>query len=184
MDLSGSRRFEARLGGIVRWITIATCLLLAVVVMLGVARAGDDLLLVWAMYVVPVFMVAFGVMFRPTGYAVEGDGVYVLRPIGRRRIAVRGAEALVDDEAFKSAWRLFGNGGFFGITGWFRTRRYGTCRAWVTDLSSLVALRSHGRTALISPRERERFVAALGDARPRAAVPSSARGAGHKAVPC
>src|SRR5690606_29010291 len=98
MDLSGSRRFEARLGGIVRWITIATCLLLAVVVMLGVARAGDDLLLVWAMYVVPVFMVAFGVMFRPTGYAVEGDGVYVLRPIGRRRIAVRGAEALVDDE--------------------------------------------------------------------------------------
>jgi hypothetical protein len=184
MARAGVGVFEARLGGIVRWITIGACLLLVAVVALGVVRAGEGLLWLWAMYGVPVLMVAFGVMFRPTGYAVEGDGVYVLRPIGRRRIAARAAEALVDDDAFKGAWRLFGNGGFFGVTGWFRTRKYGTCRAWVTDLSRLVVLRSEGRTALVSPLDRERFIAKMGGSPPLPPNPSPARGEGRtNAVP-
>ncbi|MBN8727721.1 MAG: PH domain-containing protein [Xanthomonadales bacterium] len=183
MDPAGSGVFEARLGGIVRWITIGTCLLLLAVMAAGILKAGNDFLLVWAMYVVPVGMLVFGTAFRTTGYALEGNGVYVLRPVGRKRIATRGAEALADDDAFRGAWRLFGNGGFFGVTGWFRTRKYGTCRAWVTDLSSLVVLRSDGRTALVSPLDRERFVQALGGTRPLSPGPSPARGEGRKAAP-
>lgn len=157
--------FEARLGGIVRGITWIGGLALVALLLAGVLHARDPLRL-WAMVVVPAGVLGFCWALRPLGYAIEPGGIYVLRPIGRKRIGARHDVATADDEALRGAWRLCGNGGLFGATGWYRTRKYGTFRAWVTDPACLVVLQGEGRTAVISPRERARFLDAVG--RPRA----------------
>ena len=99
------------------------------------------------------------------GYALENDGLYLLRPLGRKRIALRIDAAQPDDHAFDGAWRLFANGGLLGVVGLFRSRRLGNFRAWVTDLRTLVVLRHAKGCAVISPQDRARFLAVLGGRR-------------------
>jgi len=166
MAVAAGTVFEARLGGVARWMTIAACLALGAMMVVGTIELVRDPAFgrPWLMIGLPAVVLATCWAWRPIGYAIDEGGIHVLRPIGRKRIAAVDAEAVPGDGALAFALRLFGNGGVFGITGWFRIRGHGTCRAWVTDTSMMVMLHSEGRTVLVSPLDRERFMRSVGPA--------------------
>ncbi|MCK9537926.1 PH domain-containing protein [Dokdonella sp.] len=153
--------FAARLGGVVLWFTIGTSALLVSVVVIGWIKIGHDPLARTLLLVVPTLILVLSWAWRPTGYAIDATGIYVLRSVGRLRIAAPTASASIDDKVFPGSLRLFGNGGLFAFSGYFRNRKHGSFRAWVTDASSTVVLHSDARTVVISPVDRRRFVAVL-----------------------
>ena len=57
--------------------------------------------------------------------------------------------------------RLFGNGGLFSITGWYRNGTLGIYKAFATDLNKTVVLRFATKTIVISPENPEQFVAEI-----------------------
>jgi hypothetical protein len=61
----------------------------------------------------------------------------------------------------RGSFRLFGNGGMFSFTGWYRNRALGTYRAFVTDLKQTVVLRFEKKTIVLSPENPERFVSEI-----------------------
>jgi hypothetical protein len=67
----------------------------------------------------------------------------------------------VDPDALQGSLRLFGNGGFFSFTGWFRNKKLGVYRAYATDTKRVVVLRFSGKTVVITPHDPQRFVAEI-----------------------
>jgi len=57
--------------------------------------------------------------------------------------------------------RLFGNGGLFSFSGFFRNQALGIYRAYVTDPALTVVLVFAERTLVISPVQPEAFVKRL-----------------------
>lgn len=55
-----------------------------------------------------------------------------------------------------------GNGGFLGYIGWFRSKRLGSFRAYVTDPPRCVVLEFEQRKVVVSPDDPRRFLEALG----------------------
>lgn len=71
------------------------------------------------------------------------------------------ARAWADPKAMTCSIRIWGNGGLYSITGYFRNKALGRFRAFVTDpkLSVVLALRS--RVVVVSPAEPRAFLQAL-----------------------
>jgi hypothetical protein len=61
----------------------------------------------------------------------------------------------------KRSLRVAGNGGVFAWVGWFRNKRLGTYRAFVTDARRCVVLRLPKRPVVVSPDRPEEFVRAV-----------------------
>jgi hypothetical protein len=66
--------------------------------------------------------------------------------------------ASYEPRAMRWSLRTFGNGGFFSFSGFYRNRRLGAYRAFVTDLKRTVVLRFLTRTIVVSPAAPEQFV--------------------------
>ena len=102
--------------------------------------------------------------WSPRGYAVSDGSIEVNRLIGTARVPLDGVRevraATADD--FRGCLRLFGNGGLFGYYGRFRTSRLGRSTWYVTNRSKAVVVVTGEKTALFSPDDVERFIAAIG----------------------
>ena len=61
--------------------------------------------------------------------------------------------------------RLWGNGGFFSISGFFRNRTLGRYRAFVMDPKRAVVLTFADRVVVVSPDQPERFVSIVREMR-------------------
>ena len=58
--------------------------------------------------------------------------------------------------------RLFGNGGAFAFSGWFRNRKLGSYRAYATDPARSVVLKfSDHKTIVVTPEPPDAFIAAV-----------------------
>lgn len=153
--------FPTRLAGALRWLSIGGTLLMVLVIAIAAQHVTGPW---WFRSLVlggPSVVLLVCVLGWPRGYVLSRDGLHVQRLFGRTRIAQRIDSAAADDDAFKGAWRVFANGGVFGCVGWFRSRRLGPFRAWVTDLSALVVVRHAAGCAVISPLDRAAFLAAV-----------------------
>lgn len=73
--------------------------------------------------------------------------------------------ARFEPEVLQGTIRLFGNGGLFSITGWFRNKSLGVFRAFLTDPNRTVVLRYSDRVVVISPEHPEQFVRTLSETR-------------------
>jgi len=64
-----------------------------------------------------------------------------------------------EPQGLQGSLRLFGNGGLFGISGWFWNRRIGRFRAYATDPQRAVLLRYRdGRKVLVTPHDVQHFI--------------------------
>ncbi len=100
--------------------------------------------------------------FMIRGYAIDGDTLLVRRLGWFTRVPLAGLiSAAADRETFRDSTRVFGNGGAFSFSGWFRSERLGTFRAYVTDPARAVVLRWADRTVVVSPAAPEEFVRGL-----------------------
>ncbi len=127
----------------------------------GIVKHRYDLAYVAVMTVFPMSILASAAVFTVLGYEVKNGDIYVVRPIGRKLIARNVVEMVPDRDALAGATRTFGNDGMFSISGWFHLPKYGRVRVWVTDTADLLVVKSSLQTAVISPRDKDRFMAAV-----------------------
>ena len=105
-------------------------------------------------------------LFTVRGYRIEMGCLYIERLIWDTRIDLRHLRSVeADPDAMARAWRTFGNGGLFSFSGWFRNKKLGFFRAWVTNRKNCVVLKLEDRTLVVSPSEPASFAEALGPRR-------------------
>ncbi len=109
-----------------------------------------------------LLMPAVCALFMIRGYRVEGRWLLIQRWLWQSRISLEGLrDASVDAEAMRKSLRICGNGGLFSFSGWYRSKRLGLFRAYVTDLNRTVVLTFPRRKIVLSPDRPEAFVEAL-----------------------
>ena len=105
--------------------------------------------------------------FIVRGYTITGDTILVHRLLWDTKLPRAGLEsATAEPDAKRRSIRTFGNGGAFSITGWYRNKRLGSYRAFVTDPRRAVVLRYANRRVVLSPDAPEDFVRELDTAAP------------------
>jgi hypothetical protein len=123
----------------------------------------------WVRIAVPVFSFLLPLvcaLFAVRGYFIQGRSLFIQRLLWNTRINLEGLrDATVDPDAMRRALRLCGNGGLFSFTGWFRNKRLGTFRAFVTDPRQTVVLSFPNRTIVLSPDRPAAFVEAISPTR-------------------
>jgi hypothetical protein len=123
--------------------------------------AGPRHLWIWnaAMVAIPPLLLLSALPFMVLGYSLTERTLEIKRP---GRVTVLPLKGLIsaggDAEAFRGALRLFGNGGLFGITGWFWSRKLGRFRAFATDPSRSVVLRYADRKIVVTPHDPQHFI--------------------------
>jgi len=114
------------------------------------------------MVAVPALILFIAVLFVVTGYRLDASGLYVQRLLWTTHIDLNGLDrAWHDPSAMCRSLRLFGNGGLFSVTGWFRNAALGRYRAFVTDPRKSVVLHSPTRVVVLSPTDPFGFLSAL-----------------------
>jgi hypothetical protein len=113
----------------------------------------------WA---IVVFVAAAGLLFgtwatSPTAYRVEPDRLVVERPLGEIVYPLAGLATVTPHERWGLAIRV-GNGGLFGITGWFWSRSLGWFRVHARKVRGAVLLRWPDRRVVVMPEDRDAFI--------------------------
>ena len=124
---------------------------------LGMVCCGHGIL-PWA-GLLPLAIIVGSAPFTIRGYTVTSDAILVHRLFWTTRLPLAGLEsAQFEPEAMRWSIRIFGNGGLFSITGFFRNKLLGAYRAFVTDQHRTVVLHYSGRTVVVSPATPEQFI--------------------------
>jgi len=114
------------------------------------------------MVTVPVLILVVALLFVVTGYRLDADGLSVQRLLWTTRVRLEGLDrAWHDPSATCRSLRVFGNGGLFSVTGWFRNATLGRYRAFLTDPAKAVVMRSPTRVVVFSPADPSGFLATL-----------------------
>jgi PH (Pleckstrin Homology) domain-containing protein len=102
--------------------------------------------------------------YRPKSYLISNDSIQVQRLAGNYRIPLSVIDkvfpASVND--MKLTIRIFGNGGMFGFTGYFRNSHFGKMRWFVTQRKHFVVIETKAhKKIVISPDEPEKLISDL-----------------------
>jgi len=110
----------------------------------------------------PLLLWLGSLLFTIRGYSITEDSILIHRLIWATRMPLEQLnEVNLDNAAFLNSIRCFGNGGIFGISGLYYSRREGTFRAFVTNTTRTVLLKFSSRTILLSPDDPKLFVRTL-----------------------
>jgi len=112
---------------------------------------------------VPLVVLLGTLPFTVRGYVLTDECIEVRRLGWRTVLPLAGLVAVSGEpEGLQGSVRLFGNGGLFGITGWFWNRRIGRFRAYATDPGRAVLLRYRdGRKVVLTPHDVQHFIVRL-----------------------
>lgn len=102
-------------------------------------------------------------LYSPKAYEVTQDYVMVHRRAGDFYIKRSDIKQMhkIDRTDLGRTWRMWGNYGLWGYTGWYSTQKYGTTRWFVTNKDKLVFIRlENGKKYLLSPDNPEGFIQA------------------------
>ena len=92
------------------------------------------------------------------GFSLSGRGLEIQRLAWSTRVALTGLrEVSVRPDAMRGAWRIWGNGGLFAISGRFSSSQLGRFRAFVTDPARAVVLVTSDGPIVVSPDDPEAF---------------------------
>ncbi|MEM8603603.1 MAG: PH domain-containing protein [Cyanobacteria bacterium P01_H01_bin.121] len=161
--------FKAPWGKLLTTVTVLTSVLLLGIVCLGwFAGPGqikptlspDRIFWLLAMVGLPLLLVLSTGIYAVRGYRIEGSVLYIQRVGWQNRIdltALHRAES--EPAALDTAVRLWGNGGFFSFTGWFRSQQHGRFQVFGTDPSKGVMLTFPERKVFITPDDPQHFIA-------------------------
>jgi len=164
-------RFRAPWSRTLQVITLlATVLCLGLTIGLLWSGRAEQGLAAWAAWL-PFALLLTCALFTVRGYAIGPDAIWIERLFWNTRLPLAGLDsAQADPAAMRGSIRVFGNGGFFSFSGWFRNRRLGAYRAWVTDPRHAVVLRYGTRVRVVSPEPPEEFIRSLAGCRQKGAA--------------
>jgi hypothetical protein len=144
------------------------CLLLplpGVLIALGSSALGMSAIPPWAgwpLAAVPLLTLGLSAAFMVRGYILTDVSLSIKRLGWETRLDLsRLNSATVDPEALQRSVRIFGNGGLFSFTGWFRNKKLGSYRVFATDAKRAVVLRFAGKTIVLTPDDPQKFVAEI-----------------------
>ncbi|MCB1155231.1 MAG: hypothetical protein H6684_01350 [Deltaproteobacteria bacterium] len=167
--MDGYREYSATMPGWMKLMTYGVTVLVGIVVPVGVAVAAQQDTGTYWIWIFPVFMLFvfyIAYRYRPKGYRLGETSVEVLRDAGNKAIEYDNI-ASVKPVPAKVGFRTIGlwrSGGYFGIYGIFWRRDLGVYEMYITRADTLVQITpKSGRALVISPDERERFLAELRD---------------------
>ncbi|MEI6075118.1 MAG: PH domain-containing protein [Verrucomicrobiota bacterium] len=101
-------------------------------------------------------------LFVVREYTLEPRELLIRRLLWTTHLPLSGLQsASYQPNAMRGSLRLFGNGGMFSVTGWYRNRSLGNYRAFVTEFKNTVVLRYEKKAVVISPDHPEQFVAEI-----------------------
>lgn len=92
--------------------------------------------------------------YMPLGYTIDAGHINVERKMGQFSISRAEIEkiSIVNDSELGRTWRMMGNGGIFGYTGWFSSANYGKMRWFVTSREKYILIQMYsGKKYLLSP---------------------------------
>lgn len=158
-------QFGAPWGRSVRFVTVLVVVVLAVVSSIPLlpipGQAGSRA--AWIPPCVTLAGLAIFSLFSVRGFSVQGRDLLIQRPLWQTRFPLDQLHhAYADSTAMKGSLRSAGNGGLFAFTGWFRNKKLGTYRAFVTDPNRCVVLDFKDYKIVVSPDDPDGFVKALG----------------------
>lgn len=159
-------QFDAPLGRTVKLATGASLLILVTVIVVPQLALSGKPAPIWVRWIVPsLVLTVFGVvaLFSVRGYAVTGRELWIQRACWQTRYSLDQLQsAHADPGAMQGSLRMAGNGGLFAFTGWFRNKKLGTYRAFVTDQTRCVVMEFKDRKIVVSPGDPAGFLRALG----------------------
>ena len=110
----------------------------------------------------PLAIVLICLLYTVRGYELAGSELLIHRLLWPTRVPLDGLKSVdFDPVLLRGSWRTFGNGGLFSFSGWFRNKRFGNYRAYMTNHATAVILGFGDRTIVVSPERPRDFVAAL-----------------------
>lgn len=122
---------------------------------------------------VPPAIIIFSLLFVVRFYRIEGGHLAITRLLWETTIPILGIhEAFHDPTAIKGALRIWGNGGLFGITGYYWNKALGRFRLFATDPRMAVVLKLHDRTVVVTPEDPDGFLQELRHRFPRLVQPT------------
>jgi hypothetical protein len=108
---------------------------------------------------VPVAILLGAIFFMVSGYAIEGNDLFVERLFTSTRLSLAGLDrAWIEPAVCKGSLRIYGNGGLFSFSGLFYSKRLGRYRLFATDFSHAVVLIFPDRTVVITPVTPHAFI--------------------------
>lgn len=112
------------------------------------------------MSIIAVVTLGIAYLYSPQTYIVSEDSIGIKRKAGIfsiKRNTIKSVE-VISSEALGMKWRMMGNGGLFGYTGWYATK-IGTTRWFVTQRKNYVLISTHDKKKIIlSPDDVQGFV--------------------------
>ena len=112
--------------------------------------------------ILPLILIVVAALFTVRGYSVLGDSLLVERLFWSTRLSLAGLRSVeFRPDAVRGSIRIFGNGGFFSFTGYYRNKNLGSYRAFVTDPKRIVLLRFPDHAVVLSPDSPEDLVRTL-----------------------
>jgi hypothetical protein len=116
----------------------------------------------WLLVATALLTLLLSAGFMVRGYVLTEASLIIKRLGWKSRLDLsRLVSATVDPDALQGSARIFGNGGFFSFTGWFRNRKLGAYRAYATDAKRAVVLRFSDKTVVITPDDPQKFAAEI-----------------------
>ena len=141
--------------------TAASVAVLLLILLTGLLT-GPRELPVWrvAMVGLPITVLLGALPFMVRGYALTESHIEVRRLGWSSVLPLAGLIGVTGEpEGLRGSVRLFGNGGLFGISGWFWNRRIGRYRAYATDPNRVVLLcYRDGTKVVVTPHDVQHFI--------------------------
>lgn len=157
-------RFNASLDKLSKLVTAIIAITSLVLIVVGVIKMQEDAqLLIFPISLLSVTLfITF--LYAPLGYEINPQNISIIRRVNSfviPRSEILSIEPLSDDEMGR-AWRLFGNGGMFGYTGWFSSSKQGRMRWFVSQRKNYIAitLQNH-KKYIVSPDDVDGFMLAM-----------------------
>lgn len=107
-------------------------------------------------------LILIAALFLVRGYVLTNKQLIVKRLFWENRVNLSNlVSAEVDSQAMSNSWRVFGNGGFFSMTGIFWNKKLGRYRAFATNEKNSVILRFSDKVIVITPDNPQDMVTTL-----------------------
>ncbi len=158
----GKKEFKASLDFIATY--LGWGILISVIIFSGILITGG--ISDWKAFI-PLVIVSLGILSRyfysPQLYSVGNNRIEIIRTAGKYVIVKEEIHSIqsITKKEMGTVWRLFGNGGLYGYTGWFSTS-IGKMRWFVTQRKNYVLIQMKDyKKFLLSPDDVEGFLAAV-----------------------
>ncbi|AWI08014.1 PH domain-containing protein [Ereboglobus luteus] len=147
---------------LITWVVLAIILcvtILDVVLFVPKTPDGGGALALAMLAAVAGIMIVAWFCSRITSLEISGQQLSIKMTFWSARYDLAGLRSIEPDaDVFKGVMRSFGNGGWGAFHGWFRGKRAGKFRAYVTDTDRSVVLRWGTRCVVVSPRDTDYFI--------------------------